>query len=87
MSIVEFLSQPVWHRLGLTLVHFLWQGLAVAVIAWAVVQFMGLKRGNPRYAAYILAFTVMAACPAIAFIALNRLAERPARVAVPMQEI
>jgi len=87
MSIVEFLSQPVWHRLGLTLVHFLWQGLVVAVIACVVVRLLGLKRGSPRYAAYLLAFTAMAACPALTFIALDRLTERPATVAVPTQEI
>ena len=60
MSLVGFFSQPVWHRLGLTLVHFSWQGLAVAVITCATVQFVRLKRGNPRYAAYLLAFAVMA---------------------------
>ena len=87
MSLVEFFSQPVWHRLGLTLVHFLWQGLAVAVIACVVVRFLGLKRGSPRYVAYLLAFSVMAACPAITFIALDRFTERPTVVAVPMQEI
>jgi hypothetical protein len=51
MSVVEFFSQPVWHRLSLTLVHFLWQGLAVAVIAYGAVRLLRLRRGNPRYAA------------------------------------
>jgi len=71
MSVVEFFSQPVWHRLGLTLVHFLWQGLAVAVIAYAAVRVLSLKRGNPRYAAYLLAFTIIAVCPLITFTVLG----------------
>ena len=41
MSVVECLSQPLWQRLSLTLVHFLWQGLAVAVFAGALVRLTG----------------------------------------------
>jgi ankyrin repeat protein/beta-lactamase regulating signal transducer with metallopeptidase domain/Tol biopolymer transport system component len=72
MSLVEFFSQPVWHRLGLTLVHFLWQGLAVAVLVYAAVRILRLKRGNPRYAAYLVAFAVMAASPLLTFLVLDR---------------
>lgn len=71
MSLVEFLSQPLWHRLSLTLVHFLWQGLAVAVIVCAAVRLLRLKRGNPRYATYLLAFAVMAVAPLLTFMALR----------------
>jgi beta-lactamase regulating signal transducer with metallopeptidase domain len=67
MSIVEFLSQPVWQRLGLTLVHFLWQGLAVAVLVGAFVGVFRLKHGNARYAAYLLAFIAMIVCPVVTF--------------------
>jgi beta-lactamase regulating signal transducer with metallopeptidase domain len=67
MSVVEFLSQPLWHRLSLTLVHFLWQGLAVAVLACATVRILGLKPGNPRYAAYLLAFALMVVAPLVTF--------------------
>ncbi len=80
MSLVEFFSQPVWHRLGLTLVHFLWQGLAVAVIACAAVRVLRLRRGNPRYAAYLLAFAMMAVSPLLTFMVLDRPA--PSAVAV-----
>lgn len=81
MSVAEFFSQPVWHRLGLTLVHFLWQGLAIAVIAYAAVRVLALKRGNPRYTAYLLAFTVLAVCPLITFMVLG-VPARPAGVAL-----
>ncbi|MHC4742763.1 MAG: M56 family metallopeptidase, partial [Planctomycetota bacterium] len=71
MSIVEFLSQPVWQRLGLTLLHFLWQGLAVVVLVGAVVRVFGLKHGNTRYAAYLVAFAAMIVCPVATFTAID----------------
>ena len=71
MSLVELFSQPVWHRLGLTLVHFLWQGLAVAVLVCAAVRLLRLERGNPRYTAYLVAFAVMIISPPLTFVILG----------------
>ncbi|HUS72214.1 MAG TPA: M56 family metallopeptidase [Sedimentisphaerales bacterium] len=71
MSITEFLSQPVWQRLGLTLVHFLWQGLAVAVLVGVLVRVFRLNHGNARYAAYLLAFIAMIVCPVVTFTAID----------------
>ena len=71
MSIVEFLSQPLWQRLGLTLVHFLWQGLAVAVLVGAFVRVFRINHGNARYFAYLLAFVVMIACPIVTFTTID----------------
>lgn len=71
MSIVEFLSQPLWQRLGLTLVHFLWQGLAVAVLVGVLVRVFRLKHGNARYTAYVLAFIAMVVCPVVTFTAID----------------
>ncbi len=71
MSLVELFSQPVWHRLGLTLVHFLWQGLAVAVLVCAAVRVLRLQRGNRRYAAYLVAFAVMTVSPLLTFMILG----------------
>jgi ankyrin repeat protein/beta-lactamase regulating signal transducer with metallopeptidase domain len=67
MSPIEFLSQPLWLRLGLTLLHFLWQGLLVC----CVIYLAGFGHGTTRYAAYLLAFLVMAACPVVTFFVLN----------------
>jgi beta-lactamase regulating signal transducer with metallopeptidase domain len=71
MSIIEFLSQPVWQRLGLTLIHFLWQGLAVAVLVGAFVGVLKLNHGNARYAAYLLALVVMIICLVATFINID----------------
>jgi hypothetical protein len=86
MQVVEFFSQPIWQRLALTLMHFLWQGLAVAVVVCAAVRLVGLKRGNPRYTAYLVAFAVMAGCPAVTFVALGRFAEPADAIAAASHE-
>ena len=67
MTILEFLSQPLWQRFGLTLLHFLWQGLAVGLFVAALVRVFRVKQGNARYAAYLLAFTAMIVCPILTF--------------------
>ncbi len=71
MSIIEFLSQPIWQRLGLTLVHFLWQGLTVAVLVGAFVGVLKLNHGNARYATYLLGFVAMIACLVATFINID----------------
>ncbi|MDH5364872.1 MAG: hypothetical protein OEW82_06915, partial [Dehalococcoidia bacterium] len=71
MAIIEFFSQPFWHRLGLILLHFLWQGLVVAILVTTVIRLFRLSPGNARYAAYLLAFIVMAACPIVTFMAVG----------------
>jgi beta-lactamase regulating signal transducer with metallopeptidase domain/outer membrane protein assembly factor BamB len=71
MSVVELFSQPAWHRLSVTLVHFLWQGLVVAVIASGAVRVLRLRRGTPRYATYLVAFVIMAATPLLTFMTLR----------------
>ncbi|MHC4509128.1 MAG: ankyrin repeat domain-containing protein [Planctomycetota bacterium] len=79
MSIIEFFSQPLWHRLGLTLTHFLWQGLVVAVLASALVRLFRLRAGNTRYCVYLLAFVVVAICPVITFTMIEASVEPPVR--------
>ncbi|MBP7049854.1 MAG: exosortase-associated EpsI family protein [Phycisphaerae bacterium] len=83
MSVVEFFSQPVWHRLSLTLVHFLWQGLAAAMLACVSVRLLRLQRGNPRYAAYLVVFVATAACPLITFAVLDAPSQSVATPANP----
>lgn len=79
MLIIELLSQPFWYRLGLTLTHFLWQGLVVAILAGVVVRLFKLSPGNTRYAVYLLAFIVVAICPVITFVAIDASVEPDTR--------
>ncbi len=69
MSITEFLMQPVWQRLALMLLHFLWQGLAVVATAIVIVQLSGMRHGAARYTVYLAAMIIMAACPVATFLA------------------
>ena len=75
MSPIKFLSQPVWQRLGLTLLHFLWQGLLVAILVGRLIQLFKLNHGTARYAAYLFAFLIMAACPVVTFLMLGNRAQ------------
>jgi len=67
MDAIQLLWHPAWQRLALALLHFLWQGAAVAVLAVAAVRLLALRSGPPRYAAYLLALVAMAACPVVTF--------------------
>ena len=86
MRIIRFLSEPFGQQLGLTLVHFLWQGLAVAVLVVAIVRLLRLRPGNICYTVYLVAFATMTVCPLLTFIALDRPAgvefAPPARLSV-----
>jgi ankyrin repeat protein/beta-lactamase regulating signal transducer with metallopeptidase domain len=75
MTFIRFLSEPFWQQLGLTLIHFLWQGLAVALGVTTAVRLFRLGHGHGRHAAYLLAFTLMAMCPLLTFLVIGRPAE------------
>ena len=67
MSATDLLLHPVSQRLALTLLHFLWQGVAVVACTMAVQSLWGPRPGPPRYAAYLVSFLIMAACPVVTF--------------------
>ena len=71
MSFIEFFSQPLWYRLGLTLTHFLWQGLVIVILISTFVRLFKLRAANARYYAYLLAFVLLAISPAITFIVID----------------
>lgn len=62
-SVAAFLERPMVEALGWSLVHFLWQGAAVAALLSLVL--LALRRAGPglRYAAACTGLLLMAACP------------------------
>jgi beta-lactamase regulating signal transducer with metallopeptidase domain len=68
-SIMSWLSPSAMHSLGWTLVHFLWQGTAVAALA-AVVM-MSCRRSSARYAVGVGALVLMLAAPVATFFFLT----------------
>ena len=71
MSLLEPLAQPAWQRLALSLLHFVWQGTLIAALVGVAMSLFGLRRPHARYAACLVAFAAMAACPLVTFLLTN----------------
>lgn len=67
MNAIQLLSSQPWvERLGLTLLHFLWQGIAIAAIYAAARRWaMRLSGPNVRYILACAALAAMAAAPVL----------------------
>jgi hypothetical protein len=65
MNAIQMLSSEAWvERLGWTLVHFLWQGLAIALLYAAADRVMARRRSpNGRYLLACAALVAMIAAP------------------------
>jgi TonB family protein len=74
----EIVSSPFVRALGLALVHFVWQGAAIGLLA--AVALAALRRRSPtaRYAAGCLALAAMAVAPVVTTAALLTSAWAPA---------
>ncbi len=67
MSLADVLDATFCAHLTLALVHFLWQGLAIAVMAAAAAHWMRRAPARNRYLVYLLALLLMAACLPVTF--------------------
>ncbi len=63
----NLVEQPLVHRFGLMLLHFLWQGAAVAVLAALALRLLRHRSAQLRYAASTAGLVVMAVLPAVTF--------------------
>ena len=68
MWALETLHEPLWQRLTWTLLHFLWQGLAVAAVAATLLRVWPVRRARNRYLICLSALVAMAACPLVTFV-------------------
>jgi uncharacterized protein (TIGR03435 family) len=64
-------------RLGWTLVHFLWQGAAIAGVYAVARRAFASRSANARYLLACMALTVMIAAPAITWLSLAPAADLP----------
>jgi bla regulator protein blaR1 len=69
-SLTNWLSPSTMHSLGWTLLHFLWQGTAVAALA--AVAMTLCRRASARYALAVGALVLMLAAPVATFFFLTR---------------
>jgi beta-lactamase regulating signal transducer with metallopeptidase domain len=59
----EWLAQPICRLLTLTLFHFLWQGLAIALALVAFVELRKVRQAAARYACSLAALFAMTVAP------------------------
>ncbi len=78
---LELLREPVWQPLTWTLLHFVWQGLAVAVAVAMLLYMWPVRRAHSRYLIYLSALTAMAVCPLVTFMVVDGEMEMKASVA------
>jgi hypothetical protein len=68
MQYVEYLvEQPQIYRLGLSLLHFLWQGAAVAMVVALITPALRRRSAALRYVVLLLALSLMALLPVATF--------------------
>lgn len=71
MTIAALFDNALWFQLGATLLHFLWQGVVIAILIRGVVHLYELRHGAARYNAYLLGLILMAAAPIVTFSILH----------------
>ena len=81
--ITPFVDQTSIQALAWSLIHFLWQGAVLGLIAFAVLRLPGL-RATTRYVAGVATLTAMLAAPVGTFFYLNQSASQSATVAEPV---
>jgi len=72
----DVMPQPFVDALGWTLLHFVWQGTAVVMIAAVLLACLRRRSANARYTVACLALVAMAAWPAMTFRQVYREAGR-----------
>ena len=74
MALPHWISSEVLRWLGLSLLHFLWQGTVLAAVA---ALLMGLcRKASSRYAAGVLCLVAMLAAPIVTYLALAQRGEQ-----------
>src|SRR5262245_11169862 len=63
----QILGNPTMEAVGWTLLHFLWQGAAAALLLAATIPLLRRASSHLRYAAVCLIWTLMALSPAATF--------------------
>lgn len=65
MIALPALSDSALQRLAGSLLHFVWQGMAIALLLTLVISLGRIKRPAARYACSLIALLLMAGCPVV----------------------
>src|SRR5688500_7844628 len=79
-AIEAILNGPTVERLGWTLVHFVWQGAAVAAVLAAALYLLRRRTADARYLASCASLLLLAAMPVFTFFLVD---VRPVDVPAP----
>lgn len=63
MPLTNLLAGRTLELLGWSLVHFVWQGVVLALVLTVVLRLLRCKSAQTRYVAGCAALALMAACP------------------------
>lgn len=72
----HWFTPDVLRTLGLSLLHFLWQGAAIAALTAASIAVA--RRASTRYAVAVVALILMVVAPVVTYMVLLRAAPQPA---------
>ena len=75
MNLTDYFGSPVCTRLILTLAHFLWQGMAIALLALVAAKLLVRRSPRARYAIYLVSLFAMLLSVAVTY-ALVRVPDR-----------
>jgi beta-lactamase regulating signal transducer with metallopeptidase domain len=64
-SALAALHDPVWQRVGVALIHFVWQGLLIAAAYQLWIELFRVRRPESRYLGGLIALALMAVCPLV----------------------
>ena len=67
MNVREMMSSPACMRLVVTLLHFLWQGLAIALVAMVAAKAFGRRSSRIRYSVHVAALFAMVVAVAVTY--------------------
>ena len=69
-AFAHWLAPDVSRTLGLALLHFLWQGAALAALAAAAIALA--RKASTRYSIAVIALMAMVAAPAVTYFVLHQ---------------
>ena len=81
-TLARLLQNPAAERLARAHLHFLWQGLIVAIVAWLLLAALRRCSANARYRALVILLGALAACPVVTFALIAEGTHRPAAASV-----
>ena len=67
----SFLFPAVLEQLGFALLHFIWQGFVVAIIASLLLRLMKRQAASARYPVALMSFAIMVICPLVTLVSLS----------------